>query len=61
MTMGRKTTRRDSPDAGMNALVILAFVCIYFTVAMMRYRFNHPELTETQVLLHLGDVVLWRD
>lgn len=45
----------------MLALVTLAFVCIYFTVAMMRYRFNHPELTETQVLLHLGDVVLWRD
>lgn len=33
------------------ALCLLAFVWLWVTVAMTVYRFQHPELTEAQLLL----------
>jgi DNA-directed RNA polymerase subunit L len=37
-------------------LAILAYVGVAFTV----YRFKHPELTETQLILKTCDALTWR-
>jgi hypothetical protein len=38
------------------ALLIAAFV----TIPFLRFRFIHPCLTETQLLLHTVDALMWR-
>lgn len=35
-------------------------VAIYVVLASWRYRLAHPELTETQLFMQLGDALLWR-
>lgn len=47
--------------AGRLALILLAVASLYFIIADIRYRLKHPEMTETQLLLNLDDIVLWRD
>jgi hypothetical protein len=42
------------------AIALLVLLCIYSMAAVMRYRFLHPNLTETQLLLRLPDIYLWR-
>jgi hypothetical protein len=41
-------------------IVIALIAWLYFGVAHIRYRFAHPELTETQLFLHTFDVLCWR-
>jgi len=38
------------------SLLIAAFV----TIPFLRFRFVHPCLTETQLLLHTVDALMWR-
>lgn len=39
--------------------LLLAAVC-YAVIACTRYAFAHPELTDTQRVLHFLDALLWR-
>lgn len=39
--------------------ILLAWL-LYCAVAQYRYRFLHPEMTETQLFRHIGDYLLWR-
>jgi hypothetical protein len=51
-----------SPEMGVRMLLILLIgALVYVTVAEGRYRFRHPEMTETQLFLHTGDILLWQD
>ena len=36
------------------------FLILYLVTSSLVYRFRHPELTETQLFLHLSDAVMWR-
>lgn len=36
-------------------------LALYWGIAYTRYRFRHPELTGTQLLLHFKDIVSWRE
>lgn len=38
----------------------LAVVALYAMVSSAVYRFRHPEMTETQLFLHLGDAMRWQ-
>jgi hypothetical protein len=33
---------------------------LYWWVSDLRYAFRHPEATETERVLHLREVLLWR-
>jgi len=33
---------------------------IYLLIASLRYRFTHPELTETQLLMNIWEVITWQ-
>ncbi len=33
---------------------------IYVTIALTRYRFAHPDLTETELFLRIPDALFWR-
>ena len=35
-------------------------LCLYWGLAYTRYAFRHPELTNTQLLLHFQDIIRWR-
>ena len=39
---------------------IVAIFVIYIIAADMRFRFEHPWMTETELFLHLWDSFLWR-
>lgn len=41
-------------------LTILVSFALYLSVAMTRFRFAHPWLTETQLALRIGDALCWR-
>ena len=46
----------------IGAVSLLAYVTIlYATVALTRFRFAYPELTETQITLHFWDAMMWRN
>lgn len=38
----------------------LIAIAVYFAIAVTRYRFAHPDLTETQLFLRIPDALLWR-
>ncbi len=39
----------------------LGCVCmIYVATAIVVYAFRHPELTQTEVMLRIGEALLWR-
>jgi len=40
------------------SLLLLFF--IYAAVASLRYRYNHPEQTETQLFFNLKEILLWK-
>lgn len=42
------------------ALWIVVLVTAYAAVAGIRYAFAHPELTDTQRVLRIGDALRWR-
>ena len=42
------------------SLIALYVLIIYFMVSGVRYRFAHPEMTQTQCLLNIGDVFKWK-
>lgn len=42
------------------ALVLVMAACLYILSATITYAFRHPELTDTQRLLRIGDALLWR-
>lgn len=42
------------------SLAIVFMASIYFMVSSLAYRFSHPEMTETQLLLHTFDALLWK-
>ena len=45
----------------IGAVSLLAYATIlYATVALTRFRFAYPELTETQITLHFWDAMMWR-
>lgn len=33
---------------------------LYLTVAQIRYRYKHPELTDTQLIIDFPEWALWR-
>jgi len=35
-------------------------IALYISVSGIRYRFAHPEKTETQCILEMGDVLTWK-
>lgn len=39
---------------------IIIVICLYVAVSGLVYRFRHPEMTETQLALHIGDWLTWR-
>lgn len=39
---------------------LILIVILYLTISGTVYRFRHPEMTETQLVLHLWDWVTWR-
>lgn len=39
---------------------IAQFVLYYVAITSLIYRFGHPEMTETELFLHLIDAMLWR-
>lgn len=41
------------------SLAVLVLVLLA-NIALLRYRFLHPELTETQLLLHVLDALRWQ-
>lgn len=43
----------------ITVLTILVALC-YYTVAYWSYSFRHPELTDTQRLIHSWEVLTWR-
>ena len=40
--------------------IVVLILVIYLFAAQITYRFKHPELTDTQRILHLGDALLWK-
>lgn len=40
--------------------ILVILVCLYILTCVLVYSLRHPELTETQKLLNLIDVFLWR-
>ena len=40
--------------------VVLIVPLLYFFIASLVYAFRHPEMTDTQRLLHFWDVVTFR-
>ncbi len=43
-----------------HALHILAVLCVvYLGVSMLAYALAHPHKTQTQVMLSVGDALLW--
>lgn len=39
---------------------VLLVVPIYIIVASLVYRFRHPDMTETELLMHTFDAWCWR-
>ncbi len=37
--------------------IVLGIIVLYWFLSMMIYRFRHPDMTETQLLLHLWDAL----
>lgn len=53
--------RRDVRWRWWNIATVVAFpFALYAAAAMTVYRFQHPELTETQLLLAFWDAIMWR-
>ena len=54
---------KPSTKDAINLVAILILIgCLsYFVAASLRYRFRHPEMTETRLHLHLFDSLRWRD
>ncbi len=40
-------------------MALMALASAYVTAAVLHYRLEHPGLTETQLFLHLWDIVRW--
>lgn len=46
----------------MNILsAVLIPLLIYVSIANVRYRFAHPEMTETELFLNTFEWIRWRD
>jgi hypothetical protein len=43
-----------------NIRYILVFICVYWIVASITYGFRHPEMTDTQRILHFLDIIKWK-
>jgi hypothetical protein len=41
-------------------LIMLIVVSFYVAVAFTVYRFKHPELTETELILHSKEALTWQ-
>jgi hypothetical protein len=41
-------------------LMGVLLVVVYLAAATLTYQFKHPELTDTQRLLNIQDILLWR-
>lgn len=46
---------------GNAACFLLAMLCFYAGAACLRYRFRHPDLTETQLLQRLPEALAWKE
>lgn len=43
------------------ALSVLVALAVWFGLSCMLYRFEHPEMTETQLFLHIPDALAFRE
>lgn len=48
------------PDWHGIILAILALLACYSGVAMCRFAYAHPWMTDTQRSLHFGDALMWK-
>lgn len=54
----------SSPSPGLLwwlTVGLLFVLLLYVAIADVRYRWRHPELTETQLWMRIEDILLWRD
>lgn len=42
------------------AAYLFVAVAVYIVVAMSVFRLRHPDMSETQLFLHLWDAMTWR-
>jgi type VI protein secretion system component VasF len=54
----RNAEREKTPTWIKAALLILL---MYISMAYLRYRLIHPELTESELLYHLPEAITWSD
>ncbi len=41
--------------------ISIAVVGIYCVLALGAFRFQHPQMTETELFLHIPEALTWRD
>jgi len=59
--MSDKWSSSPSPNLLLHVTLWLALaMLLYSAVAEVRYRWIHPELTETELMFRSVDILLWR-
>jgi hypothetical protein len=63
MTIARRIWNKycEQMQFGKAGYWIAVIFAVYVMVSVIAYRFRHPEMTETQLLVNVRDALLWSD
>jgi hypothetical protein len=51
---------KKSEKVKLVVVTLCTLLAFYLLIASTVYRYRHPEMTETQLSIHLWDAITWR-